>query len=237
MKMKKAFMALALAATIGTIGLQQASARGVDGRFHSDASHRQFHRLDEATKAKIEKFETENQTLRKQIVMKQAEELALTRSEAPDMKAVRKTAEELFDLRSTMKEKAKDAGLFAPGKQKTAKAGIEERLKKIEGFLTETKDLRKQVFVKRAEERALMHSKTPNAEEVAKISGELFDLRASLGEKAKAAGIERAFYRFDGKKMGHERRSFHDRGFGLMGDNSNGQQGLDRGGDPLFAGE
>jgi zinc resistance-associated protein len=237
MKMKKTFMALALAAVVGTIGLQQASAHGFDGNGRGDFPHRQFHRLDEATKVKIEKFQAESQDLRKQIVMKQAEELALTRSENPDMNAVRKAAGELFDLRTAMQEKAKAAGLFAPVKDKETKAKISDKLKKIEGFLAETKDLRKQVFVKRAEERTLMHSKTPNAEEVAKISGELFDLRTSLRDKAKAAGLERDFHRFDGRKMGHERRSFHDRGFGLMGDNGTGNPGPERGSDLLFAGE
>ncbi len=238
MKMKKTFMAAVLAASIGVIGLQQASAGNLDGHARRDVHHRHFQQLDEATKAKIEKFQNETQELRKQIVMKRAEELALMRSETPNMAAVTKTAGELFDLKATMREKAKAAGLFVPSKAKESNANIADKLKKVEGFMAETKDLRKQVFVKRAEERALLHSSTPDAQAVAKISGELFDLRNTLREKAKAAGIERGlFHRFDREKMGPERRFSHDRGFGLMGENEPAHQGPDMGGDPLFAGD
>ncbi len=232
MKMKKTVTALALATIIGTLGLQQAFARGNDAPYH-----RNFHRLNAATQAKIDKFQTETQALRKQIFMKQAEEMALIRSEQPDLKAVSKTAGELYDLNATMREKVKAAHLFPVVEGRGDKDKLSERLKKMDTFIAETNDIRKQVFVKRAEERALMHSKTPNAEEVAKISGELFDLRASLRDKAKAAGIERSFFRYNGKKMEHERRPFRDRDFGMMGDNNDGPQGLDMGGGPLFAGE
>jgi hypothetical protein len=237
MKMKKTLMALVLAASMGAIGLQQASAHSLD-RTRMDVPHRQFHQPDEATKAKINKFQTETQELRKQIVMKRAEELALIRSENPDMAAVTKTAGELFDLRAAMQEKAKAAGLFTPPKDKEANAKIRDKASKVEGFMAETKDLRKQVFVKLAEERALLHSKTPDAQAVAKVSGELFDLRTTLREKAEAAGIERGFFRrFDGEKMGPGRHFAHDRGFGWLGDDEHRPQGPDRGGDPLFAGE
>jgi hypothetical protein len=232
MEMKKTITALALATIIGTLGLQQAFARGNDASYH----HR-FHRLDAATQAKIDKFETENQALRKQIFMKQAEEMALIRSENPDLKAVGKTAGELYDLKATMREKVRAAHLFPVVENKGDRVKFANRLKKIDTFLAETKDIRKQVFVKHAQERALMHSKIPNAEEVAKISGELFDLRTSLHNKAKAAGIERPFIRFNEKRMEHERRPFRDRGFGLMGDNAGGPQGPDMGGGPLFAGK
>lgn len=238
MKMKKTLMAAVLAASIGAIGFQQASARSLDNHARRDVHHRHFQQLDDATKAKIEKFQNETQELRKQIVMKRAEELALMRSENPDMAAVTKTAVELFDLRATMKDKAKAAGLFIPAKGKEGNAKIADKWKKVEGFMAETKDLRKQVFVKRAEERALLHSRTPDAQAVAKVSGELFDLRNSLSEKAKAAGIERGvFHRFDREKMGPERRFSHDRGFGLMGENEPAHQGPDLGGAALFAGD
>ena len=43
--------------------------------------------------------------------MKQAEESALIRSQAPNIDAVKKAAGDLFDLRMTMIEKAIEAGL------------------------------------------------------------------------------------------------------------------------------
>jgi Spy/CpxP family protein refolding chaperone len=228
MKMKKTLMAVVLAAAIGGIGLQQASARGPEGRGPGHIEHRHFHKLDDATQQKIKKFQQETLQLRKQIVMKRSEEAALIRSEKPDIKMVRKTAGELFDLRMAMQEKARAAGIFPPIKAKGTDKKVENKIKKVTGFLAETKDLRRQIFIKRAERRALMHVDNPNAQEVAKVAGELFDLKTSLQEKAEAAGIERGFHGFGREKMEHGRRSHH-RDFGLMGDNDRGQQGPDMG--------
>ena len=50
---KKTLLALILAATVGTIGLQQADARSLDHDGDSDPT--QFHKMDDATKAKMEK--------------------------------------------------------------------------------------------------------------------------------------------------------------------------------------
>ncbi len=237
MKMKKTLMAVVLAAAIGAIGLQQASARGPEGKIHGHVLHQQFHHLDKATKQKIEQFQKDTQDLRKQIVMKRAEEAALTRSETPDIKAVRKTAGELFDLRMAMQEKARAAGIFPPVRAKRTNDKVENTIKKVAGFLAGTKDLRRQVFIKRAEKRALMHVANPNAQEVAKVSGELFDLKNSLREKAEAAGIERGFRGFGREKMEHGRRFHHAHRFGLMGDNDSRQQGFGMGRAHLLADE
>ena len=44
--------------------------------------------------------------------------------------------------------------------------------------------------MKRAEKQALMRSDKPDPQAVAKVTGELFDLRASMHEKAELAGVD-----------------------------------------------
>ena len=209
MRMKKAFMVVALAATVGMMGLQQASARGVS--YHGD-SPRYFHKMDDGIKAKIVKFRADTKDLRKQIVMKRAEESALIRSQAPNIEAVKKAAGELFDLRLTMSEKAKAAGLFAFKKQDDEKGKLAEKHAKIEKFFADTRELRKQISVERAEKRALMHSQTPDPLAVAKVAGELFDLKSTLHEKAIAAGLPGHFH-----GMGHGRHFSHGHNHGFLG--------------------
>ena len=209
MRTKKALIVIALAAMVGFMGLQRASARGVS--YHGDSPH-YFHKMDAGTKEKIEKFRADTKDLRKQMVMKRAEESALIRSQAPNIEAVKKAAGELFDLRLTMVEKAKAAGLFAFKKQDDEKGKLAEKHAKIEKFFADTKELRKQMSVERAEKRALMHSQTPDPLAVAKVAGELFDLKSTLHEKAIAAGLPRHFHR-----MGHGRHFSHGHNFGFMG--------------------
>lgn len=67
--------------------------------------------LDPATKEKVSKFFKDNQPLHKQIAMKQAEKRAIMQSEKPDPQAAAKVAGELFDLRTTMHDKAEAAGV------------------------------------------------------------------------------------------------------------------------------
>jgi hypothetical protein len=217
MKMKKTLMAAVLVAAVGIIGLQQAAAAHVhDATSREDGSFRQFQGLDEATKEKIEKFRADTQDLRKQMVMKRAEESALIRSETPNIEAVRKAAGELFDLRSAMQMKAKEAGLFTFPKRGGAEGKLAERHQKLDKFLTDTQDLRKQMSVKRAEERALMHNRTPNAEAVAQAAGELFVLRTKIHEKAKEAGLTRGFRGMGDREMGPGRHFFRGHDFGMM---------------------
>lgn len=61
---------------------------------------------------------------------------------------------------------------------------------KLDAFQRDTQGLRKQMVMKHAEMRALMQAETPNSAAAAKISGELFDLQATMQDKAKAAGVE-----------------------------------------------
>jgi len=192
MRIKKVLMVVVLATTVGLVGLQQANAG--EGDHGGERSHRQSHKQNDATRAKIEKFQTDNKDLRKQLEMKQAEQLVLIDSETPNIEAVRKVSGELFDLRTSLMEKAKAAGLFMFMKRDDQDGEIGKKYAKIEKFFTDTKDLRKQMFVKQAEIDALMNSRAPDASMVANITGELFDLEILIQEKAKEAGLPKDFH-------------------------------------------
>lgn len=116
--MKKGIAVTALVTIIGLTGMYQASAnwghggmRGVGeencpgGRMHATAQ------MDEATKAKFDVFFEETQSLRKDMAIKRAEKRALMQSENPDTAVAGKLAGELFDLRSSIHAKAKEAGI------------------------------------------------------------------------------------------------------------------------------
>ena len=55
---------------------------------------------------------------------------------------------------------------------------------KASAFFTETKELRKEIVVKRSELDALMRQDNPDEKKVAKLTGELYDLEISMDEKA-----------------------------------------------------
>lgn len=61
---------------------------------------------------------------------------------------------------------------------------------KIEQFFKENRELRKEMVVKRAVKKALMQSEQPDVNEVAKVTGELFDLRMTMRDKAITAGVD-----------------------------------------------
>ncbi|KPJ97968.1 MAG: hypothetical protein AMJ60_09840 [Desulfobacterales bacterium SG8_35] len=63
----------------------------------------------------------------------------------------------------------------------------EQDKEKASAFLEETKETRKQITVKRSERRALMKQDNPDEKKVAKLTGEIYDLRSLLDEKAKEA--------------------------------------------------
>jgi Spy/CpxP family protein refolding chaperone len=67
--------------------------------------------LDPAVQEKLDKFFADTQELRKQIAMKQAEKMALLRSDNPDSAAASKITGELFDLRNAMRTQAIEAGV------------------------------------------------------------------------------------------------------------------------------
>ena len=201
MKLKTVLMAAVLAATVGMTGLHQASAEEAAAQGGNSRHH---HKMDDATKAKFVKFREDNKDLFKQIVMKKAEVSALVRSETPNIEAVKKSAGDLFDLKASLKDKAKAADLFADMHKDGKDAKKEEMRAKFQKFFADTKDLRRQIAVKKAEKRAVMHGKTPDPMAAAKVSGEVFDLKSSLHEKAVAAGLP---HHFHGKH--HHKRAHH----------------------------
>ena len=113
--MKKTLVITALVVGMGLIGLQQASARGMGGFSGMGGQCLKggpgYSQLDDASKAKVDKFYNETQDLRKQMVMKRAEEQALMSSTNPDSAKVAKLAGEMFDLHTTLQAKAEAAGI------------------------------------------------------------------------------------------------------------------------------
>jgi Spy/CpxP family protein refolding chaperone len=61
----------------------------------------------------------------------------------------------------------------------------EQDKEKAAAFLAETKETRKQIAVKRGERKALMRQDNPDEKRVAALTGEIFDLKNLLDEKAK----------------------------------------------------
>ena len=73
----------------------------------------QYNQLDPAVQEKLDSFFTDTQDIRKEIAVKQAERMALIRSDNPDSESAGKLAGELFDLHTTMQQKAEEAGVTA----------------------------------------------------------------------------------------------------------------------------
>lgn len=93
---------------------------------------------------------------------------------------------------------------------------------KLDTFYAETVGLRKEIAVKQAEQRAMMSGTNPDPAAVAKLTGELFDLRTSMQDKAVAAGVDQ----YVGPMMGAGGRG--------MGPGMGGGRGMMRGGCPNF---
>ena len=110
--MKKQLVALAL-----IMGLTMATVASADwgkgNRGYGDCPQMQgqMQQLDQATQDKIKQFFKDTLPLHKEMAMKQAEKQALMRSATPDPQAVAKVTGELFDLRTTMQQKAELAGV------------------------------------------------------------------------------------------------------------------------------
>ncbi len=66
----------------------------------------------------------------------------------------------------------------------------QETKDKIKQFFKDTQPLHKEMAMKRAEKQALMRSDNPDPQAVAKVTGELFDLRMTKQEKAELAGVD-----------------------------------------------
>jgi len=60
---------------------------------------------------------------------------------------------------------------------------------KIDAFLSDSVELRRQIAMKRAEKRALMANQPTDPAAIAQVTGELFDLRTQMHSKAQEAGV------------------------------------------------
>lgn len=120
--MKKKIIALALISglTLATVASADwGRGRGYGGyggygdcpQMQGQMQGQMFQQLDQATKDKIQQFFKDNQPLHKEMAMKRGEKQALMRSDNPDAQAVAKITGELFDLRTTIQEKAQLAGV------------------------------------------------------------------------------------------------------------------------------
>ncbi len=61
---------------------------------------------------------------------------------------------------------------------------------KYDAFFADTTELRKEIMVKRAEKRAVMHSTNPDQDQAAQLTRELLELRSQMMVKAEEAGID-----------------------------------------------
>ena len=119
--MKKYIAALALVAGLTMATAASANWGGGGHGYNADCYWQQMDgammqeqmmkQLEPATQEKVNKFIKDNQPLRKQIVMKQAERRAIMQSEKPDPQAAALVAGELFDLQTAMHDKAEAAGV------------------------------------------------------------------------------------------------------------------------------
>ena len=73
---------------------------------------------------------------------------------------------------------------------------FEKDSEKASAFFAETKEIRKEIVVKRSELEALMQQDNPDEKKVAKLTGDLFDLQTMMEEKAEKTfeGTSRSGY-------------------------------------------
>jgi hypothetical protein len=111
--MKKKIAAVALVFSLATVGIASAQGGSRYGREYQNPSMQgqMYQQVDKATRDKLDTFFGETKDLRKQIMMKQSERQALMQSDNPNPLEVSKISGELFDLQTTMQDKAKAAGL------------------------------------------------------------------------------------------------------------------------------
>lgn len=193
MQLKKGAMLVAVLAVFGTTSaIQQAQAAEPrhQAQITTEGQHR---RLDPARAAKLDKFQIDTQALRKQIAIKEAEKQALIHARKPDIAAVKKTAGELFDVRETLADKAREAGIFPRPKAGGKAGGKAEQYAatpaQLVKFVLDSRELRRQIAIASAEQKALVRSSEADPQQVAQSAGNLFELRENLKQKAKEAGL------------------------------------------------
>jgi len=77
-----------------------------------------------------------------------------------------------------------------------------EMMKSRDAFLKDSQELRKSMMMKRAAMKAMMRSAYPDADKIAKLAGEIFDIREQLRAKAEANGMPGMGMMMGGGMMG-----------------------------------
>lgn len=114
MQKKKVAMTVALTAVLGLAGWQYAQANpygpGPGPCWQQGGQGGQVV-LDEASQKKFDQFLVDTKDLRKSMVVKRAEKMALMQAEKPDAARIATLAGELFELRNQLHAKAVEAGV------------------------------------------------------------------------------------------------------------------------------
>lgn len=118
MKKKILTTALVAAMAMGTVSATYAGWGQRGGGYWNNnmpgpGPQMHYNQVDPAVQEKLDKFFTDTQDIRREIAVKRAERMALVRSDNPDSEAAGKLAGEIFDLRTTMRQKAEEAGVTA----------------------------------------------------------------------------------------------------------------------------
>ncbi|OQX05467.1 MAG: hypothetical protein BWK76_27435 [Desulfobulbaceae bacterium A2] len=110
---KKIVVTVALATVLGLAGWQyaQAGPYGPGGGPCWQQGGQGQAGLDEAGQKKLDQFLADTKDLRKTMVVKRAEKMALMQAEKPDAGRIAALAGELFELRNQLHTKAAEAGV------------------------------------------------------------------------------------------------------------------------------
>lgn len=92
---------------------------------------------------------------------------------------------------------------------------------KIDKFFTGTQELRKEIAMKRAEKQAMIRGENPDPAALSKVTGELFDLQATMRQKADEAGVSEYRGRMGGHDFGPGMRGGQNKGGRFMNSNMN----------------
>lgn len=109
--MKKKLIITALVTGIGFSTISLVHAGWGQNNKQAPGPQIQYNQVDPAVKEKLDAFFADTQDIRKEMTMKRAEKQALIRNNNPDPEALGTVEGELFDLRTTMRLKAEEAGV------------------------------------------------------------------------------------------------------------------------------
>ncbi|WP_041278121.1 hypothetical protein [Desulfotalea psychrophila] len=199
--MKKIIVSAVLLLGIAGAGMASAGWQQGEGKHmrngNSSPCSQQVNRDD------MFRFRTDNQAVLKKMAIKMSQQRALYRGQNPDPVLAGKLSGEIFTLRNKIQNKAFKAGmnnspycrfLNGPGSVVAqTQVGDQVSRDKIVAFNTANKKLRRGLAMKLGEKRALMRAVNPDLAQVAAVTGDIFDLRTSLQDKAKKAGVPAYF--------------------------------------------